>query len=267
MSLFISNISKHRAALITPIVVLSIAIILMIVAFSAAEWNAKQLAESTTPAITSTETTSAPATPTTTTTTPTTTTSTTAAPTTPITTVAPTTLTTTTVAPITSTTTTTPTTSTTTMTPTTSTTTVAPTTATLTTTTTEAISSISAVRDCDEILCNSQGSCRRKIYTEDIYCFCNEGYSGDHCETAPVAKKLPCENFTTPCSGNGTCYDLSETEYLCVCHAGYNGIYCDVDINECDSNPCFHGNCTDEVNGFSCVCDDGYEGVQCQTGS
>lgn len=47
---------------------------------------------------------------------------------------------------------------------------------------------ISAVRDCDEILCNSQGSCRRKIYTEDIYCFCNEGYSGDHCETAPVAK-------------------------------------------------------------------------------
>jgi len=39
MSLFISNISKHRAALITPIVVLSIAIILMIVAFSAADWN------------------------------------------------------------------------------------------------------------------------------------------------------------------------------------------------------------------------------------
>jgi len=77
---------------------------------------------------------------------------------------------------------------------------------------------------------------------------------------------MPCENFTTPCSGHGTCYDLSETDYLCVCNAGYNGTDCDVDINECDSNPCFHGNCTDEVNGFSCVCDDGYEGVQCQTG-
>ncbi|KAF6021724.1 hypothetical protein EB796_019966 [Bugula neritina] len=140
MSLFISNISKHRAAFITPIVVLSIAIILMIVAFSAAEWNgvdsdkttAKQLGESTTPAITSTKTASAPTTPTTTTTTPTTTTTTTASPTTPTTTVAPTTLTTTTVAPITSTTTTTPTTSTTTTTPTTSTTTVAPTTSTTT---------------------------------------------------------------------------------------------------------------------------------------
>jgi len=78
---------------------------------------------------------------------------------------------------------------------------------------------------------------------------------------------LPCNNFTTPCSENGTCYDLSETEYLCVCNAGYNGTDCSVDINECDSNPCFQGNCTDKVNGFSCVCDDGYEGIQCQTGS
>jgi len=78
--------------------------------------------------------------------------------------------------------------------------------------------------------------------------------------------ELPCENFTTPCSGHGACYDLSETEYICVCNAGYNGTDCDVDINECDSNPCFHGNCTDEMNHFSCVCYDGYEGVQCQTG-
>jgi len=45
---------------------------------------------------------------------------------------------------------------------------------------------ILAVRDCDETLCNGQGSCRRKIYSEDIYCFCNEHYSGDHCETAHV---------------------------------------------------------------------------------
>ena len=41
------------------------------------------------------------------------------------------------------------------------------------------------------------------------------------------------------------------------------------EIDECaeSQSPCNgHGECQDEVNGFSCECYDGYEGLTCQTG-
>ena len=74
----------------------------------------------------------------------------------------------------------------------------------------------------------------------------------------------PCSNFSTPCSGQGRCIDISEVEYRCICTPGYNGTDCEQNIDDCHSNPCFHGNCTDKVNGFNCSCDEGYDGVQCQ---
>ena len=36
-----------------------------------------------------------------------------------------------------------------------------------------------------------------------------------------------------------------------------------VNINECASNPCMHGVCNDEANGFTCTCDAGYSGDTC----
>ena len=36
-----------------------------------------------------------------------------------------------------------------------------------------------------------------------------------------------------------------------------------LDINECDPNPCGHGNCTDGVNDYNCTCDPGWTGVNC----
>ncbi len=34
-------------------------------------------------------------------------------------------------------------------------------------------------------------------------------------------------------------------------------------VNECSSSPCLHGNCVDEVNGFSCECEEGWISVHC----
>ena len=36
-----------------------------------------------------------------------------------------------------------------------------------------------------------------------------------------------------------------------------------VDVNECESSPCVHGNCNDEVNGYNCDCEDDWVGTHC----
>ena len=37
------------------------------------------------------------------------------------------------------------------------------------------------------------------------------------------------------------------------------------DIDECNSDPCVNGNCTDDVNMYTCECFDGYDGDQCES--
>ena len=39
-----------------------------------------------------------------------------------------------------------------------------------------------------------------------------------------------------------------------------------LDINECGSNPCVHGDCNDLVAGYTCTCDIGWEGTGCEIG-
>ena len=35
------------------------------------------------------------------------------------------------------------------------------------------------------------------------------------------------------------------------------------DINDCEPDPCSHGNCFDGVNLYICACDTGYTGTTC----
>ncbi|PIN90553.1 hypothetical protein AB205_0111420, partial [Aquarana catesbeiana] len=43
------------------------------------------------------------------------------------------------------------------------------------------------------------------------------------------------------------------------------GVECEVDINECDSNPCHHsGTCVDQPNGYICHCPHGWVGATCE---
>lgn len=46
---------------------------------------------------------------------------------------------------------------------------------------------------------------------------------------------------------------------------GYTGMHCEVDIDECDPDPCHYGSCKDGVATFTCLCRPGYTGHHCET--
>ncbi|NWJ07079.1 CRUM1 protein, partial [Crypturellus undulatus] len=66
-----------------------------------------------------------------------------------------------------------------------------------------------------------------------------------------------------PCMHGGICEDFY-TSYRCICPQGWTGTHCETNIDECFSNPCVHGNCTDRIASYECSCDPGYTGVNCE---
>ena len=72
----------------------------------------------------------------------------------------------------------------------------------------------------------------------------------------------------TTCSNGGECVDQVDS-YICLCADGYTGDQCDIDIDDCESNPCINivtNGCSDRVNNFTCTCLPGYEGDTCGVG-
>lgn len=43
------------------------------------------------------------------------------------------------------------------------------------------------------------------------------------------------------------------------------GSKCEIDVKECDSNPCKNGaTCKEDIGKYSCECGNGYEGLHCE---
>lgn len=42
----------------------------------------------------------------------------------------------------------------------------------------------------------------------------------------------------------------------------FAGVYCEINFDDCASNPCVHGACLDGVNRYSCVCSPGFTGKE-----
>jgi len=80
-----------------------------------------------------------------------------------------------------------------------------------------------------------------------------------------VCDETPELNITecekNPCI-HGSCQN-EINDFSCKCEPGYSGKKCDEDIDECAPNPCQHGSCLDKVNGYTCECSPGYEGTNC----
>ncbi|XP_078582422.1 uncharacterized protein LOC144865499 isoform X1 [Branchiostoma floridae x Branchiostoma japonicum] len=70
---------------------------------------------------------------------------------------------------------------------------------------------------------------------------------------------------TSPCV-HGTCTD-DIGGYTCTCQNGWEGTNCDRNIDECASDPCQNGGiCQDGVNSYTCSCLTGFHGDQCESG-
>ena len=62
-----------------------------------------------------------------------------------------------------------------------------------------------------------------------------------------------------PCH-HGQCQDGIDS-YTCICNPGYMGAICSDQIDECHSSPCLNeGRCIDLVNGYQCNCQPGTSG-------
>ncbi|XP_069560144.1 sushi, nidogen and EGF-like domain-containing protein 1 isoform X4 [Brachyistius frenatus] len=72
-----------------------------------------------------------------------------------------------------------------------------------------------------------------------------------------------------PCLNGGQCIDdciTGNPSFTCSCLAGFTGRRCQIDVDECGSNPCRNGGtCKDQINSFTCQCPPGYTGTQCET--
>lgn len=130
------------------------------------------------------------------------------------------------------------------------------------------------IDDCESSPCQHGSTCSDLI--KDYVCECYDGYEGKNCEN----DILECQTF--PCQNDATCLERSnltlyeinifsnfsyETAggFVCECVPGFTGDYCEINIDECASDPCINGNCIDGINAYSCECSPGYEGSNCET--
>lgn len=88
---------------------------------------------------------------------------------------------------------------------------------------------------------------------------CPEGQLCDP-DSGECTESDPCQ--PNPCVNGGACSNVGGMA-VCSCPPGWTGEHCEIDIDECASNPCLHGDCVDLVNAYQCICLPGWSGTDC----
>ena len=67
------------------------------------------------------------------------------------------------------------------------------------------------------------------------------------------------------CGNGGECVDGLGDSFSCICTEGWTGATCEVNIDECEEDPCLNdGHCMDLVGDFLCVCPLTWSGRVCE---
>ena len=68
-----------------------------------------------------------------------------------------------------------------------------------------------------------------------------------------------------PCFNNAVCHDAINS-FTCECRLGFEGELCEVALDPCLSQPCFHGGTCETLSPtlYTCHCQQGYLGDNCE---
>ncbi|XP_072285600.1 protein crumbs homolog 1-like isoform X2 [Pyxicephalus adspersus] len=115
------------------------------------------------------------------------------------------------------------------------------------------------VDDCQHHQCLNGGTCLDGLNT--YTCQCPASYIGDYCQWPYPPEKC---GINVTCLNGGKCKS-GIWGANCTCIPGFKGKRCEINIDDCESNPCLNGgSCQDSVNNFKCICNASFSGVRCE---